>query len=682
MKFKSIFNLFKWSTQKASNMVKFLLLLSTLLIIDIKEIKAETTQYKQAAILIASKKGLGRSAFGHAYLRFSTDPKNWTDQDQVIEYVANIEPTKVKKRVALGLTIHPYHYKKIEQKYFSVRKEITILENRDLTTYPLSLTESQVQELYQIIQNEEINTNSQNYNYIANNCASEIARILSLVIKPNKQFKIIDKPYSLIDQFNNYLNPDQIINDLSANHLRQKLLSQFLQELKLDEKSFNGQIVTKTINSKFYSQRLFGIIYLSDLVLKEFKSATTSLFILTNRMALLEAPVFQTDILEFARLTLNGQNKLFVDFIPLFHHWSDYSLKNENSDLLNTKINYNSKKFEINLADQLDSENSVNQMSIPLSDFNIEMNQHQLLYDGNILSHYLDSHQFSQKLINRRYQTNLVEIEVNQVRYLLPFIVYEKQSFKYQQQNNPEPLKGEDLIPLTNFAFKQSLGNCYSLVLLQKRLIENTIFIPSSSALSLEENKVLFQDLIKNKFIIIPGFKNTRDWLLHFPESWLKDQIGQYSYQLNIREYTKLMKKYFTNVSVNKYNIQDLKFLTDQGLTIPITFKVEGKKAGHSLLISKITIKEDQAYFTVYDANFGLIDGSKNSTLIRFDFNSNKMFMGLYAPHGVNIEVDQDEDFQGSITRLQLKKYKNLENWMNKQLTIKKYSFKFNELPN
>ena len=102
---------------------------------------------------------------------------------------------------------------------------------------------------------------------------------------------------------------------------------------------------------------------------------------------------------------------------------------------------------------------------------------------------------------------------------------------------------------------------------------------------------------------------------------------------------------------------------------------------GHSLLIYESTQIGNDFYFKVYDPNFGLIDGTKPTTEIRFNTLNEKMYMSLYAKNGVSIEVDYEDKISESMQKIQFQNYKYLEEWTNKQQNSRKWSFPLRELP-
>ena len=672
------------STKKFSFclLVRFLILI----MLPIQIYAQETLQqknYQQVAIVIASKKGIGRSSFGHAYLRFSTDPQRWTDQDLMIEFVANVEREKVKIRKAIGLTLSPYKYQTIEQSYHTVRKEITILEDRDLTTYPLNINQTKVLDLYQLIINNKEKTAVRNYRFATSNCATEIEEFLDLIIQPRFQVKFFSKPFALIDRYQNYIKKEQIINDLSATHLREKLTNEVLQEIKIERNDLQGQIIWQMLTSKYYFERLFGFVYLSQVTLMNDENQKLKVFIFQNRFTLLESKSLQNDLLEYAKLSLKKQNNEFVEIVPLFQSEFDYPMENRNVDRTNIKFDLQKQIFEIQLLDQLDfSDEQLTTIEIKNVRPDLKVHNYQIQLSNESIATFLKNKLSKNEYLQRNFQTNIARVAVNNNEYLLPFIVVEKKSYRFSlKQINKPTFQGKDLIPLTNFTLNRSFGNCLSLVLTQKKILENIIFRPNLNQLSVHDNQILFTELMNNQMIIVPGFQDGFTWLSSLPQDWLKSKIDELSYQLNIKGYTTLMKKYFTNVTIDRNNISDINHLLSLGITVPILFKVEGKKMGHSLLIYESTQIGNDYYFKVYDPNFGLIDGTKPTTEIRFNTLNEKMYMSLYAKNGVSIEVDYEDKISESMQKIQFQNYKYLEEWTNKQQSSRKWSFPLRELP-
>ena len=166
---------------------------------------------------------------------------------------------------------------------------------------------------------------------------------------------------------------------------------------------------------------------------------------------------------------------------------------------------------------------------------------------------------------------------------------------------------------------------CFALVDLQKKMLENLIFLPEYPALAEDKNFQLFGQLLNDQIVVVPGYNNIREWTASLDKKKLIKLV--YTYQKkNYTSISSALNIYTEQISLNKQNLLLLKSLANRKIYTPVFFRTKSKK-GHAVLVTNI-IEVDEANYLleVYDPNSGF-----SKDIFRFNSNTNKLSSFLYG---------------------------------------------------
>lgn len=545
----------------------------------------ELRSAKKVYFVLASAAGAGRSMAGHSYLRvgFKDLPSN---DDLMVEFLADTNDADMSYIRALGFW-NNYDRKVTVEKYATVKHSMNIVANRDLTSYELSLSEPQKNELLNLLTKYISSGKMGDYSFLSANCAQAVSSLFQSIG--------IDLSW-----------PVNIVPFMIPQALREKTL---IKNVYRDESLIRQRLLLtlryKDLISKYLPNHFDKLKSLSF-------SDRVSAFILLSQSA------------ENADLTEKGKIKSYLYMAILLES------KFVRDELL-THVN-GQKKFNISrpISTNITLPSSI---SLPgkmnVGDSTLQYKNGHLEIEYNLSIDGQQAMKFSRTLKDDEVQLRGYDIRVNDVA--IGYVVsnemsktnvillsgwHHEEDLAYNKNGTvsvttlffsetPKTLETKDLGYLQESNLKNINANrpmCYGLVEFQKRLMEQIIWVPEAQRLSRKENFLLAKDLMNNKVIVVPGFSSPREWT----ESLDEESLSKFLFSIHKERYAGPMSAmgiYFKRIEITP---EDLNFIIKkarQGIYTPVFFKTTSGY-GHAILITGISvIKGALVTLKAYDPN-------------------------------------------------------------------------------
>lgn len=596
------------------------------------------TQVTKAAILIASSKGLGQSSFGHAYLRF-TDQNIFTSNDIVAEFVADQGDEPVSLLKGLGLTQDSYFFKLNFTTYASIQQEMNRLNNRDLTTYPLKLSNSELQNLIAVVNSKKSSIREQKYLFLSQNCASSISSIIDQILG-NSPGGLSAKIPNLLDQrYANVIDSSQVIVDLAFSSRRKILVDkEFPTFIPVDMPLY--QNIREQLRSDMYTHRILGLLKLlkAERYLKLNRSQLFEVFVFLNRYAILESVAATNEFLDLINSRSLEKSDQQVRLVPLFERVDELSMRgsSERNKLIDHqfKINNGIPMISFQLRPERPSQDTAEStlsFNIDLTRFGFSVKRGRIYYGSTEIGEQFSSNIFGEKIFQDHFLILSEVIATPKWNYFLPYIAIEISPNEHSSNLNAYPnLDSKNILSFANDASDGSVGNCESMVEIEKRLLERVTFAPELSKLTRDENTHLLELAISGQVVIVPGFLNIWEWTKSMDQMQLQIIAKNFSAQIS-----QPLKNLLNRTKLDAANIEDLDHALSHGITVPIYFRVHGNVA-HALLIYEIKDMGDHYSLGYYDPNFGAYGAGNTLNPVSIEKRTGRLTSKLYAPSGTD----------------------------------------------
>lgn len=583
---------------------------------------------KQVAYVLASGKGVGRSMFGHAYLRFIMgDTPAYSDP--TLELVA--DPREEKQTSLFGIYLRGLGIGKnfsraaVLEEYSVIYMDMTKIQNRDVYTYVLNLDQSKVDKITQKTIEILKEGHWGEYNFITKNCAQGV---LDLLGAADIQ---VDGIKSLIpDKIPDILKNKKLISseifEEKSDSLRKKYVEEnksLLQEIvKIDPNLKIENLTSFSFGTRFYTYTGISNVYLQ---FDKKKQREIRLFL--DQMLFTEPMIVRRVIM---RNIYEGMQMYPASVINI-----DRNLINSSSKI--TKASVKIIKGKPHLV--LDIKKSVDHKSpttstqsqyikeIPemsLEDGIVKLNERQI----GVVNPFKDSEE--EILLTK---ADMVWSKEKGSKFIQVFMVVD-----VSDEKPTEKWLAGNMIPFQNN--DPRYPSCYAFTALQKRIYGRTIFAPHLPRLSAEQNLEIIKGLLSGSVVVVPGYSNAVDWINSMNTEYLRKAI--FNLQMKERSNTLDMvsiKNYFNQTELNNEKMKNLMALVNQGIYFPIEFRV-GPMQGHAFLITKIEENDNQFVLSGYDPNIkkylnsmAFFDKASQSLVTAYGYDAtNESFLSVKNP--------------------------------------------------
>lgn len=641
-----------------------------------------TKTFKKVALLIASTKGLAQSSFGHAYLRLSSNER-WTDDDIAVEFAAEIKDDKINFFKGIGLWEN-YKFASNIYPYKVIKEYHTIFENRTLTTYPLSLSQMQVEKLVESLNNVTSYIDKEYYSFFTNNCATQVTKVLDDVLNSENSFEL-NIPIYLKDKYARFINWDAVIIDNSSSESRLKLIEKSLphfinQSDNIFLKNIKNQLISENIKDRYLA--VLKLIKIDTFNYNELQRR--EIFIFLNIYSLLERRDHRLEMLKIINSKKKFKNGV-LKLIPLTQNMEQLEIDPQGATrfdaddqfLIREKLflesHYSTEYIDPNKKGQYFRDKKM----VDLTNYGFSSSNNQIYYNGNKIAIQPSSNLLGIKEINNNsvFFSEIVSSEDR--RWLIPYIlVYleDKSSLEPLEVN----LSVSNIIGINNFRYL-GVGSCLSLVLTEKAILEQVVFAKDLQRLPLQENAILLEKVIAGEFVIVPGYSNVYDWTQGIGEKKLKTILG--GYQVKLNQFLDLSFKFFTRTKLTATHFHDIETLLQLGLTIPIRFRnmATSERVDHVILVTGLSDQGDYYGLTVYDPNFGVMSTQNGSFIHKINKRTGVYHSTLYAKDGVSVYID-DLNVNKSFLFMNQKKRTDLQSVITQSVKNSKYNYTLEEM--
>jgi hypothetical protein len=219
---------------------------------------------KNISYLLASDQGLGRSSFGHAYIRISYQDK-LSIKDDTIEFVADVSNKDIEYTRALGLG-KKYGVKIVKRSYAKTKKIHTIGDDRSLSSYTLDLSPDQIKIIISKINLHILSGYKTGYSFFTSNCGDIVGTILNSALeeKITGMTSVVPNRIPTILEDLNLVK--SVHTDDNASALREKLVQKNLGKLVIPKSSINLHSVKDNLSSQLFADRVKGYYQLQVLM--------------------------------------------------------------------------------------------------------------------------------------------------------------------------------------------------------------------------------------------------------------------------------------------------------------------------------------------------------------------------------------------------------------------------------
>lgn len=598
----------------------------------------EPSKVKEISYLLASSTGVGRSSFGHSYIRVSYQSE-LKKNDDVIEFVADvIDPANIEYLRAFGF-YNNYNFKINKDTYHKVWHHHVIKQNRDLTTYVLKLTAKQKDKLIETLNEILVNGTPKRYSFFKNNCADIVTDIFnssferpiigSASFVPT-MIPIRLKTLDLIKSTHIDPRKTQLIENIVKKGL-EELDSHFLSELDVAvlisnlssdslAQRMQGYYALHILNNKFELKNSLKIIsIIADLI--KFENRFTGQYL----SKLFRTKKIKIDLILNKKLSFNSGSIKKLRFYRLIHKNEDVLLQvNYSQKLPDDKIINRNKN--IYLPELFYKDGKIIHKKTKVS---VALNLgHELIEDKFYLPHsFLD--------IRLIHHESLDVISI--------FFSVKKEMFR---ENIDYKYHEGDELAYTNREITDLIGSgpgvCFSHSQLNRALILNAIFDPSQKELAPKANLELVKKALNGEFIVIPGFNNPENFTNSLNASELAMVLND-DFQEKYNWF-KSSLAWFKETSITSSNFYIIKNLVDLGIPPVVAFKANDVYA-HSVMITSITEGDNYYHLEVIDPNFKHIKKT-----FRFNKSNNKLITIWYGQVDLKLPFFQvDEVFKKAL---------------------------------
>lgn len=564
---------------------------------------------KVSLIFVGQKKGLSESSFGHVALRLSHD-ETPSITDATIEFVADIPETDtgigkyikgtgIFSAYTVGANIIPFfEFKKIKQ----------LQEDRDMTVVELDLTLAQIEKVKEYLINFKESPESPEYTFLKQNCS--FFAVASIEHAIGEKLKHKSLPWTVVKGLKTSNLVKGETEYIRASQKRVEYAQRYL-ELGLEE-AFKNSNWSKNFVENFEHKDLYVRLnsYFKALSVLTDKNTDSSVKrkvkSLVRYLKQYETAMYSSTIRTFFE---NPESKTVLSPTPHSFLKAPSSMKRLKHEFIikNNKVYVELKwRASISRRGRSTTKHFTKQVLVPELKYNtsnnaISYNDHQV---GVFVKTKKEKFILSQKLeygIDFNKKTKRINI--------LVYVDYSKETVS--KKMTTQEFKAKGILPLNNAKdFASSGGTCFAMVLLQKALLERTIYIPENDAIELDKIEIL-KRLFLGEYVVIPGYKNISEFTADIDKEKLKTLVLELQSSLEKHKMLQVMENVQHLTEIKSKYISTVKGLVSEGVLVPMVIamlKKDTRKTvsniGHVVLIQNIKEIEDGAYqLTVYDPN-------------------------------------------------------------------------------
>lgn len=630
----------------------------------------DLSRVKKVYYLLASSKGMTRSAFGHGYLRLGEGERP-SGRDYVIEFVADVPEDELSIVRAIGFGEN-YQRSVVLKRYSQIMPQMNNIADRDLTSYEILLTDEQREKFLIELAHLLKEGSMDEYSFFRKNCSEAVSSLLESVginagslrgVIPTSLPKVLEKQ-GLIGN---------VTADLSLSGRRVQLTKKYSKTLKkvLSDLVFG----LEDLSSSDLQMRLAAFAALAEKsenlsgdelrILKTYLSSVTFLENRVTRSMLIDK--------------LTGEESFQLQEVVSQDQYVNASFtqfsRTQSVKVSQVNFNYDGNDIWLKFTIHIRGSNSKESPKTKYRYVKIKLENTEIRNDSDVYlggkfigiiapekineNRIIATHAWISDLSEYNKKTRIMKLKAVVTSQKL-----HEFDGKKAQKINEGSLKNN--IP--------EMPMCFGLVDLQKNLLEKVIFQEDRRALSPDENLYLVSELMLGSIVIVPGFENVQEWTKSMDQAKLASLI--YSYQVqNYSSVTGAVKTYFKQKALNLEGLKLIDSLTQKGIQIPIFFETKFK-IGHAVLVTGIKAKGANEYFIeAYDPNLNsgftkdiFIYNSETEQLSSFLYGTNTAYL-LKPNSDVDFftrDMSLDEDMKGHLTLASFK--------------LNKYTFSINEI--
>ncbi len=544
---------------------------------------------KTISYVLASNKGFGRSSFGHSYIRLSQGTE-LSENDITYEFVADVSDEDLDYTRAIGFGDN-YGIRIDKAPYKKARDFHVLEENRDMTTYILDLSTEQKSKIISKLNELILVGTEKKYAFLVNNCADLVTDVLNEGLTKKLTGLSAVTPMLIPDLLEDYdLILDEHI-DLRKTLLIAQAVEEKFSKIQFPENSKFTYRLKDLLSSSSLNERLRGYFQLDQL--KQ-----------------------EMSVKDVIRVSSMVHNMSKYEHRQLRYYLPEIFTKRENrlKEFISFKTELPGKNFKVKKHKFKVKEEKVFlyvDVTNRKETFRIEYPIEHLQYkNGKIISKQTNQiifYDLGDELVKERFfhPSSHVFMDVmkeDNKHYLVSYMFTEKDQFREEvksQFNRDDELAYKNL-ELSNALETNSVGVCFSHSELSQKLELFGTFLPNESPLTEDENLEIVQKLYNNYLVIIPGYKNAKEFTAAIRiEKLAKVMNDNQNLKYNA---TESVFSYFSNTSIDGDNIFILQNLIELGLNPIIAFE-KSKNFGHSVLVSSVKEKDGKYILNVIDPN-------------------------------------------------------------------------------
>ncbi len=619
----------------------------------------DSKKIKKISYMMASAHGSGQSAFGHSYLLLKSN-ENVSPDDLVIEFVAGVEPSEINYLKGTGvLPFSSYKRIVVLEKFNVVKKDITIMQNRDLDIYDLKLNSYQKSEIIDKI-NKLLSSGSMGqYSFLNSNCADAVSKVLSSI-----GIRLVGLSSKIPNELPNELNEKGLIEKrvtiLSIEHSRADLVVRYSDKLKAIRIPKYYRTMDKMFDDASLLQQLFNLLLVNQ------KSQDSS-----------EFNSFVSDYW----LTLTAvMKRQFKNLLPIPIGSLRLNFKNTNPTakeyiVRESKIECNDRNCNlIVFYSNNDERKDFLKSSYPLVDFEVKGDQ---IYLGNLLVGV----RFETKTIFSEDATLLFAATPVVSKYHIGNEEFIDIGLIIETQLNESIKKrdiqvGHDVITQSNTDPIHPM--CFTILHFQQAIFERVIFAPHLHKLKREENiNILKNLLLSGGIAVIPGYDNAHEFSKSINEVDFINEI----YPIQLEKYSGIwngMSEWFNLEKLSHETLKAMFIVTHNfHLSVPVIFRKNNnsmESISHSILITDMREQNGVYVLSGYDPNYTYT--SEIGTL-----DKNTMIMHSISYGDIDIFVEKKFNLRESLLNLQIINNTKIAELLIRQSSqLKKYFFSTDEV--
>jgi len=572
----------------------------------------DTASIRKIHFLLASDQGLGRSSFGHAYLRLSRGDQPALD-DEVVEFVAS-EPVDGLVGYARALGLGPSMERAVVvAPYSRVLNEMNFISLRDLTSHELALTPAQRERIVTILNGIVAEGRYGDYQFFTDNCASAVTSIFKeagVSIPGDIRALVPDRIPALLRDAGLIA---ATVTDYNLQSRREHLHARFAPALGPDLPEISG--LRPLLLSLDQGRRLLGL----EKLLQAARVAglrTDSLRQYLNGFKFLE-PVIVRDLI--SRM-IRGETYLEQPSLPQFRielPIADPGFGYQVTAAAPAVIPSRDGGFELQIDFQYRPEialpggqSGTVQVRLPVPGLRRADDSADILYAGHKVGvlglrsiHGQEVALFGLIFIPQVHRVNPTTWEGEVSVVLDPDTEVRTAEAGAPGAGSLMPPPAA-ILPLRNT--DPARPSCNAFVELEQALLTRALFAPELPPIPETASLDLVRRTLQGALIVVPGFADASSWLSSLNESRLRDVIFQYN-QSNYGTLKGALETWLRSDGLSTGDLLTIGRLARTGQPTPVYMRVRGNEAHALLILDVIDEGDDGLRLIAYDPNLGLV---------------------------------------------------------------------------